>query len=148
MMMTRMRAYVNAPVLPLLPLDTSFGLMRRPLPWFWCATVPRSTRMTPFGCRGAVLYTHSGDGCLPAPGPARQIGPGQTLAGWIGAGPAPPHHSPAAPTTGSSSTPVSPGALTTVTGLMPRLPKYALSLAAIANSSRCPASYRWTMPGS
>lgn len=44
--------------------------------------------------------------------------------------------------------PVSSGSLTTVTGLMPRLPEYAVSLAATTNSSRWPVSYRWTMPGS
>jgi hypothetical protein len=35
---------------------------------------------------------------------------------------------------------VSPGALTTVIGLMPRLPLYAVSLAAITSSSRWPVS--------
>lgn len=42
---------------------------------------------------------------------------------------------------------MSPGALTTVTGRGPRLPKYAVSLPAITNRNRCPASYRCTMPG-
>ncbi|CAM5300330.1 hypothetical protein SVIOM74S_09656 [Streptomyces violarus] len=52
------------------------------------------------------------------------------------------------PATGSRSTPGSRGPPTTVTGLIPRLPKYASSLAAITNRSRCPVSYRCTMPGS